>query len=80
MRIFATVTLPEKGATTVNQVWQVGPSLTNGVLDKHEFQPANLNSKGTLDLLKGVSTAGTGGGSRTKKKNVRFLLSYFNIN
>ncbi|GFY99423.1 auxin-responsive family protein [Actinidia rufa] len=75
MRIFATVILPEKGATTVNQVWQVGPSLTDGVLDKHEFQPANLNSKGTLDLLKGVSTAGTGGGSRTKKKNIHGILN-----
>lgn len=80
MRLFATIVLPEKGKSTVNHVWQVGPSLTAGMPDKHELQPANLNSKGSLDLLKGQSAASNGGGdSRTKKKNVRkckFLL-YF---
>ncbi|KAL6978876.1 hypothetical protein U1Q18_020544 [Sarracenia purpurea var. burkii] len=55
MRIFATVTLPEKTTTTVNQVWQVGPSVTNGIPSRHDIQPANLNSKGTLDLLSGQS-------------------------
>ncbi|KAL2508178.1 Cytochrome [Forsythia ovata] len=75
MRIFATIVLPEKGKSTVNHVWQVGPSVTTGVPDKHEFQPANLNSKGSLDLLKGQSTASTDGGSRTKKKNIHGILN-----
>ncbi|PSR94964.1 Cytochrome b561 and DOMON domain-containing protein [Actinidia chinensis var. chinensis] len=52
MRIFATIALPEK-ATTVNQVWQVGPSVTGGMPDKHDFLPANLIAKGTLDLATG---------------------------
>ncbi|KAL2486274.1 Cytochrome b561 and DOMON domain-containing protein [Abeliophyllum distichum] len=75
MRIFATIVLPEKGKSTVNHVWQVGPSVTSGVPDKHEFQPANLNSKGSLDMLKGQSTASTDGGSRTKKKNIHGILN-----
>ncbi|XP_022873193.1 cytochrome b561 and DOMON domain-containing protein At3g25290-like [Olea europaea var. sylvestris] len=76
MRLFATVVLPEKGKSTVKHVWQVGPSVTAGVPDKHEFQPANLNSKGSLDLLKGQSTVSSGGGdSRTKKKNIHGILN-----
>ncbi|CAI9759106.1 unnamed protein product [Fraxinus pennsylvanica] len=76
MRLFATIVLPEKGKSTVNHVWQVGPSLTAGVPDKHEFQPGNLNSKGSLDLLKGQSTASSGSGdSRTKKKNIHGILN-----
>ncbi|KAL0390279.1 UNVERIFIED_CONTAM: cytochrome and DOMON domain-containing protein [Sesamum calycinum] len=70
IRLFATIVLPEKGRTTVNQVWQVGPSVTGGVPDKHDFQPENLNARGSLDLLRGQSTAGAGGNSRTKKRNV----------
>lgn len=72
IRLFATVVLPEKGKTVLNHVWQVGPSVTGGVPDKHEFQPANLNAKGSLDLLKGQSTASTGDNSRSKKRNVSF--------
>ncbi|KAA8550559.1 hypothetical protein F0562_002243 [Nyssa sinensis] len=49
MKIFATVELPEN-TTLVNQVWQVGSSVAEGRPVKHDFQPANLNSKGTLDL------------------------------
>lgn len=52
MTMFATLALP-LGTTSVNQVWQVGPSVTNGVPDKHAFQPANLNAKGVLDLVSG---------------------------
>ncbi|KAL0436211.1 UNVERIFIED_CONTAM: cytochrome and DOMON domain-containing protein [Sesamum radiatum] len=70
IRLFATLVLPEKGKTTVNHVWQVGPSVTGGVPDKHEFQPANLNSKGSLDLLRGQSGGASGGDSRTQKRNV----------
>ncbi|KAH7862842.1 hypothetical protein Vadar_010180 [Vaccinium darrowii] len=57
MTIFATLALPE-ATTSVNQVWQVGGSVTGGVPDKHAFQPANLNAKGVLDLVRGG-----GGGS-----------------
>lgn len=80
MKIFATVVLPDKGnSTTVNQVWQVGASVTGGVPDKHAFQPANLNSKGTLDLLSGQSNGATGGDSRLTKKNVRFCSLYYSL-
>jgi hypothetical protein len=75
IRLFATVVLPDSGKTTVNHVWQVGSSVTSGVPDKHAFLPANLNSKGTLDLLSGQSNNAGGGSvdSRTKRKNVSFL-------
>ncbi|KAJ8646216.1 hypothetical protein MRB53_007964 [Persea americana] len=73
MRIFATLALPV-GTTKVNQVWQVGSSVTDNVPDKHAFQADNLNSKGTLDLLKGESTT-TGGGSSLRKKNIHGVLN-----
>ncbi|KAM7527476.1 hypothetical protein LguiB_030886 [Lonicera macranthoides] len=80
MKIFATVGLPEKGKTTVNQVWQVGPAVADGFPAKHEFQQANLNSKGTLDLLSGQSNGGAAGDSRTKKRNVSLLdLIYISL-
>ncbi|XP_071718060.1 auxin-induced in root cultures protein 12-like [Rutidosis leptorrhynchoides] len=49
MKIFATVKLPEK-MTTLNQVWQVGSSVTAGVPGKHEFKPENLKATGKLLL------------------------------
>ncbi|KAK1420623.1 hypothetical protein QVD17_22363 [Tagetes erecta] len=74
MKIFATVVLPEKGVTTVNQVWQVGPSVTeDGFPVKHAFQPANLAAKGRLDLLSGQSSSG--GGYGVKKKNIHGILN-----
>lgn len=72
MRLFATLVLPEKGKTTLNHVWQVGPSVTNGFPAKHGFQPANLNSKGTLDLLSGESKTDASGDSGVNRKNVSF--------
>ncbi|KAK7256147.1 hypothetical protein RIF29_29582 [Crotalaria pallida] len=77
-RIFATLKLPEKGSGSVNQVWQVGPSVTQERLDKHSFLPENLNSKGTLDLINGEhgSSSSSGGvDSRTKKKNIHGILN-----
>lgn len=77
IRIFATVKVPEN-ANAVNHVWQVGPSVTAGRLDKHEFKPPNLNSKGRLSLNGGAQGgAGFSGDDgavdfRTKKKNVSF--------
>ncbi|XP_065874385.1 auxin-induced in root cultures protein 12-like [Euphorbia lathyris] len=54
--IFATVKVPE-GATTVNQVWQVGPSVSKGVPDKHEMGEANKKSVGVLKLIAGGGAA-----------------------
>lgn len=50
MRIFATLALPA-GEAELNQVWQVGAKVTNGVPVKHEFSPDNLSSKNTLQLV-----------------------------
>lgn len=57
MKIFATLALPEN-MTSFNMIWQVGPSVTNGVPDVHAFQRSNLNAKSSLRLL---ATAGDGG-------------------
>ncbi|KAK1412677.1 hypothetical protein QVD17_34118 [Tagetes erecta] len=76
MRIFAKVDLPENGQTVVNQVWQVGGSVTEGgVPERHEFQPGNLGSKGSLDLLSGEISGGGDGGSKTKKRNIHGILN-----
>ncbi|KAM3326035.1 cytochrome and DOMON domain-containing protein [Capsicum chacoense] len=75
MRLFATLVLPEKGKMTLNHVWQVGASVTNGFPAKHNFQPANLNSKGTLDLLSGESKTDASGDSKVKKKNIHGILN-----
>ncbi|KAI4354207.1 hypothetical protein L6164_003097 [Bauhinia variegata] len=71
MRIFAKVKVPAK-AESLNQVWQVGPSVTAGFPDKHAFGQANLQSKGTLSLNGGQISSG-GVDSRTKRKNVSFI-------
>ena len=77
IRIFANVKVPEK-ATSLNQVWQVGPSVTAGRIDKHDFAPENLNSKETLSLNGGQSSGGGAGGvdSRTKRKNVSLIYLF----
>ncbi|KAF4367556.1 hypothetical protein G4B88_003760 [Cannabis sativa] len=75
MRIFAKVKLPEK-ASSVNHVWQVGPSVASGRPDAHEFQGANLNAKGKLSLNGSqISTTTTSVDSRTKKKNIHGILN-----
>lgn len=73
MRMFARVALPA-GLTKVNQVWQVGPSVTNGLPDRHAFDPPNLNAKGTLDLTKGESVATGRADSRARNRNVSIWL------
>ncbi|KAH7664165.1 Cytochrome b561 and DOMON domain-containing protein [Dioscorea alata] len=72
MRIFAKIKL-RKEMTTINQVWQVGSSVTDGVPDKHAFAPENLAAMGTLDLIKGVSS--TGSDSTVKKRNIHGVLN-----
>ncbi|KAG6433144.1 hypothetical protein SASPL_104752 [Salvia splendens] len=47
--IFATLALPE-GPAALNQVWQVGSAVVDGVPAKHAFAPDNLASKSTLQL------------------------------
>lgn len=81
MRIYGKVKVPEELAKAgkLNQVWQVGPSVTpEGMIAKHDFAPPNLNSKGALDLS-GAHTGGgsTGTDSRTKKRNVSFFFRIF---
>lgn len=83
MRIFGKIKVPKELATAgkINQIWQVGPSVSgDGLLAKHQFVPANLNAKGSLDLG-GATNSGVGTDSRIKKRNVRFyfefLVSYF---
>lgn len=70
MRLYAKLKVPGD-ATKLNQVWQVGSSVTKGVPDKHEFQTSNLNSKGTLNLVAGET--GNVAGATSKKKNVSFF-------
>ncbi|KAJ9169820.1 hypothetical protein P3X46_017970 [Hevea brasiliensis] len=66
--IFASVKVPE--GPSVNQIWQVGPSVNNGFPVKHNFDKANLQAKGTLQLVAsqssgGNTTTGTGSDSTT---------------
>ncbi|XP_042003762.1 cytochrome b561 and DOMON domain-containing protein At4g12980-like [Salvia splendens] len=75
--LFATVVLPEKGMKVLNHVWQVEGSVSGGVPAKHEFQPANLNVEGSLDLLKGHNSASTDGDSKLKKRNVSSFSGNF---
>jgi Protein of unknown function (DUF568) len=77
IRMFANVVVG-KGVSTLNQVWQVGSSVTNGVPDKHNLKSDNMASTGKLDLVKGVSTASSGAAPSDKKRNVRTLLRLFN--
>lgn len=69
IRIFAKVKVPEK-VESVNHVWQVGPSVTAGRISRHEFQPANLNSKGILSFSGEQSNVAPAVDPVTKKKNV----------
>ncbi|KAM0913743.1 hypothetical protein ACQ4PT_011970 [Festuca glaucescens] len=46
----------KKGMKAVNQVWQVGTSVTGGAPDKHAFSAGNLAAKAKL-VLSGKATA-----------------------
>ncbi|KAL5998597.1 hypothetical protein ACLOJK_009540 [Asimina triloba] len=61
MRIFATVELP-KNSTKLNQVWQVGSSVTAGLPDQHAFSKENLLAMAEWDLLKGEAVVGKSSG------------------
>ncbi|XVF81266.1 hypothetical protein PTKIN_Ptkin15bG0142200 [Pterospermum kingtungense] len=77
LAIFAKIKVPADLAAKgkINQVWQVGPGVADGGLEKHDFATANLQSKGTLDLNSGQSTGSSGGDSRVKKKNIHGILN-----
>lgn len=76
--IFATVQNPGDGK--INHVWQVGPSVSKGFPDKHDFKPENLASKGSLDLngsgQSGSSSSDTSSSNdATKKRNIHGILN-----
>lgn len=73
VQLFGTLKL-QNGTGEVNQVWQVGP-YSGGSIGIHSTNSDNLNSKGTLNLLTGASTAASGGGSLLRKKNVSHSVS-----
>ncbi|KAH7683010.1 Cytochrome b561 and DOMON domain-containing protein [Dioscorea alata] len=72
MQMFATVKLLQ-GMTELNQVWQVGASVTNGVPDKHEFGPQNLNSMAKLDVVTALVSANAD--STLSEKNIHGVLN-----
>ncbi|XP_050204380.1 auxin-induced in root cultures protein 12-like [Mercurialis annua] len=87
--IFAKVKVPES-LEKMNQIWQVGSSVSNGFPKKHEFGPSNLNSKATINLVAvnktGTTTANsnsTGSGFRVQelKKGYQvgllFVVAFF---
>ncbi|BFG42636.1 hypothetical protein CerSpe_289100 [Prunus speciosa] len=61
---------------SVNHVWQVGPSVSNGFPAKHDFNTDNLQAKGSLSLTGGTTTTTTTtGDSRLKKRNIHGILN-----
>lgn len=73
--IFATVKVTAEKGASVNHVWQVGPSVTEGRIDKHEFGYANKNSKGMLSLDGSKSSVNVAVDPRTKIKNIHGILN-----
>ncbi|KAL3725056.1 hypothetical protein ACJRO7_030120 [Eucalyptus globulus] len=63
IRIYAKIKVPAGDPAKLNQVWQVGSSVTNGVPAPHAMTAENLGAKGTLDLVSGTSTSGGTGRS-----------------
>ncbi|XP_021633426.1 auxin-induced in root cultures protein 12 [Manihot esculenta] len=62
--IFASVKVP--AGPSVNQIWQVGPSVKDGFPEKHGFASANLQAMGKLELVASKSSGGkTTGGTGT---------------
>ncbi|KAH7576418.1 hypothetical protein JRO89_XS01G0059400 [Xanthoceras sorbifolium] len=79
MRIYGKIKVPEDLAKAgkINQIWQVGPSVANGMLTKHEFSAPNLGAKGTLDLSGAQTgvTPSTGADSLIRKRNIHGILN-----
>lgn len=75
--IFATV---GNSGGKINHVWQVGPGVTKGLPEKHEFKQENLQAKGTLDLSADggssqASESSTSGDAKTNKRNTHGILN-----
>ncbi|GLJ53599.1 hypothetical protein SUGI_1143430 [Cryptomeria japonica] len=64
--IFASLVLGSN-QTSINQVWQVGSSVTNSTPAIHSTAPADLSSLGTLDLQSGTSSVSSGISHQTLK-------------
>lgn len=64
--IFASLVL-SSNQTSINQVWQVGSSVTGSSPAQHSTASADLNSLGTLDLQSGTSTVSSGVSHQTLK-------------
>ncbi|EOA16798.1 hypothetical protein CARUB_v10005017mg [Capsella rubella] len=77
LRIFAKVKVPADLAAKgkVNQVWQVGPGVTNGRIAVHELSGPNLNSMGALDLTGATPTVSGGGDEKVHKRNIHGILN-----
>ncbi|KAF5203377.1 Cytochrome b561 and domon domain-containing protein [Thalictrum thalictroides] len=87
MRIYATIVLPKNTEPVLNQVWQVGSSVSsNGIPSAHAFKDDNLKSMGTLNLMEGggsgdgqsiirTNSASTGASSRLNKRNIHGFLN-----
>ncbi|CAO2192184.1 unnamed protein product [Urochloa humidicola] len=56
IRVYGKLQLP-KGLKAVNQVWQIGSSVTGGAPDKHAFGTDNLAAKSKLVLAGGKAAA-----------------------
>ena len=76
IKIFAKIKVPEK-AQSLNQVWQVGSTVTDGRPDVHSFEPANINAKGILSLNSSQIFSNGGVDETTRKKNLSFLFLLF---
>lgn len=70
VKIFATVKVPEN-AEKLNHIWQVGPGVnaTTRFLEIHALEPANRNSKGTLNLVANSSSTNTSTGGNNTTNN-----------
>ncbi|OWM87910.1 hypothetical protein CDL15_Pgr000327 [Punica granatum] len=73
LTIFATIAIPEN-MKIVNQVWQVGASVVDGMPAVHDFGAANLESKGKLDLLRGQNT-GNSADEVLRRKRIHGILN-----
>ncbi|KAL5097496.1 hypothetical protein RYX36_001823 [Vicia faba] len=71
--IFATINLPS-GTTSLVHLWQDG-SMSGSSPLPHLLSGANVISKEKLDLLSGVTQAGSGGGSLSRRRNTHGILN-----
>ncbi|KAF9590428.1 hypothetical protein IFM89_035263 [Coptis chinensis] len=76
LSIFATIVLPKNMGPVLNQVWQVGSSVTNGIPNAHSFKDENLKSMAVLDLTKGE----TSGAAAVDDKRIKWKLCHGIVN